>query len=329
MKSIKATIAAIATLASTIAFGGLYIVSGGDFRLPVAEYVIYTSANNQTMNVSPKSGPDTWSVKVENTEIQGTNGQYVEYTFPAAGYHKVKLYCTGNASGATPFAFGYNNNTTPESVTRIKEMTFYGNANVQATYLNLTNVVFKNSRKVYRCQCAFNQWGTAASNKYSVKFIGTTTPVEFDSESFAFSGIQSITIPDTVERIGYSAFTHSRLTSITLPNTNIAFDTQFYVSSPKSNFTSVFRKCDIKKVYFKGTVEQWNAKSEYVRVFGEATDTPDSNGVYTLSYSQYAQDMAAEMANSEKYPNMTSNNKEDVFVNNSRNGLIKLYLVNE
>lgn len=129
---------------------GLYFVSGGDFRLPVAEYIIYTTSNNQTVNVSPKSGPDTWSVKVENTEIQGTNGQYVEYTFPAAGYHKVKLYCTGDASGAIPFLFGYNGYTTPDSVKLIKEMTFYGNVNVQPTYLNLTNVIFKNTRKVYR-----------------------------------------------------------------------------------------------------------------------------------------------------------------------------------
>lgn len=91
----------------------------------------------------------------------------------------------------------------------------------------------------------------------------------------------------------------------------------------------MFRKCNITKVYFKGTVEQWNANSEYVKVFGEALHAPDSNGAYTLSYSQYAQDMAAELENSEKYPNMTSNNKSDVFVNNSRDGLIKLYLVNE
>lgn len=41
MKSIKASIAAIATLASTIAFGGgLYIVSGGDFRTPYFSYIL-------------------------------------------------------------------------------------------------------------------------------------------------------------------------------------------------------------------------------------------------------------------------------------------------
>lgn len=54
MKSIKAAIAAIATMASTIAFGGgLYIVSGGDFRQPALEYTVETTANNQTTNISP------------------------------------------------------------------------------------------------------------------------------------------------------------------------------------------------------------------------------------------------------------------------------------
>ena len=44
MKSIKAAIAAIATMASTIAFGGgLYIVSGGDFREARIKYVIETT----------------------------------------------------------------------------------------------------------------------------------------------------------------------------------------------------------------------------------------------------------------------------------------------
>lgn len=60
MKSIKTAIAAIATMASTIAFGGLYIVSGGDFRTPALEYTVETTANNQTTNISPaKATPAT------------------------------------------------------------------------------------------------------------------------------------------------------------------------------------------------------------------------------------------------------------------------------
>lgn len=54
MKSIKTTIAAIATLASTIAFGGgLYIVSGGDFRTCRIKYVIETTNDNETVEISP------------------------------------------------------------------------------------------------------------------------------------------------------------------------------------------------------------------------------------------------------------------------------------
>ena len=326
MKSFKATIAAIATLASTITFGGgLYFVSGGDFRLPVAEYIIYTTENNQTVNVSPKSGPATWSVKVENTEIQGTNGQYVEYTFPAAGYHKVKLYCTGDASGATGFGFGYNSYITPASVTRIKEMTFYGNVNVQPSYLNLTNVIFKNTRKIYKYQCGFNQWGSTASNKYSVKFIGTTTPIEFESEAFAFSGIQSITIPDTVERIGYSAFTHSWLTKITLPNRNITVDTSSFKTSGDTNFTSVFRNCTLTDVFFKGSLEDWNNNETYKYLFGEPTGNPDATGAYVLSYSQYAQFIEDQITNWESY-GFKAKPRADSFYPQSRDGKIKLHL---
>lgn len=155
MKSIKTAIAAIATMATTASFGGLYIVAGGDFRLPVAEYVIYTAQNNETVNISPKQGPAPWSVKVEGQEIQGTNGQYITYTFPAAGYHKVRLYCAGNASksgttAAYSFGFGYSGYTTPDSVKAYKEIKFYGNVNVTPGYLSITNYIFKDSTKVFR-----------------------------------------------------------------------------------------------------------------------------------------------------------------------------------
>lgn len=52
--NIKKEIAAIATMATTMGFGGgLYIVSGGDFRIPALEYTVETTANNQTTNISP------------------------------------------------------------------------------------------------------------------------------------------------------------------------------------------------------------------------------------------------------------------------------------
>ena len=53
MKSIKTAIAVIATMATTMTFGGLYIVSGGDFRTPALEYTVETTTNNQTTNISP------------------------------------------------------------------------------------------------------------------------------------------------------------------------------------------------------------------------------------------------------------------------------------
>jgi hypothetical protein len=51
MKSIKTAIAAIATLATTIAFGGLYIVSGGDFRSPSLTYWFYAGSTEHPTNI--------------------------------------------------------------------------------------------------------------------------------------------------------------------------------------------------------------------------------------------------------------------------------------
>lgn len=128
MKSIKAAIAAIATLASTIAFGGgLYIVSGGDFRDSRIKYVIETTNDNQEVEITPYSvttlasagtwannlkRAGEWSVKTDGKEFVfgqktlirkesatpgttwnlGTNITPMVYTYPKAGLHTVKVF---------------------------------------------------------------------------------------------------------------------------------------------------------------------------------------------------------------------------------------------
>lgn len=117
--NIKKAIAAIGMMASTMSLaGGLYIVSGGDFRNSFLKYTVETTNSNQEVEITPSevsllrnwenqkfAGP--WSVKsngmeYEFTEFQGINSQYhgngcsnvaplkVEYANP--GRHLVKVF---------------------------------------------------------------------------------------------------------------------------------------------------------------------------------------------------------------------------------------------
>ncbi len=97
------------------------------------------------------------------------------------------------------------------------------------------------------------------------------------------------------------------------------------MSTPRKNFTSVFRKCPITKVRFRGTLAEWNANETYKYIFGEATGEPDGQGGYALSYSGYAQALHAEIADNVKYDLATP--AADEFANNSQAGRIKLYLI--
>lgn len=113
------TIAAMLISLSTMA-GGLYFVSGGDFRPSYIKYTVQTTNDNQTVNITPTlvytlsnfSNPDytcPWSLKTMDTEygygpydnigVSASNlhppcsnaaPYMVEY--PHAGTHLVKLY---------------------------------------------------------------------------------------------------------------------------------------------------------------------------------------------------------------------------------------------
>lgn len=116
----KKAIAAIGILASTFAFGGgLYFVSGGDFRPCVFKYQIETTEPNQEVEVCPAHttilwnwphngrycGP--WSIKTDGKETTmasniNVRSQYngngcksiepIKHTYPVPGRHLVKLY---------------------------------------------------------------------------------------------------------------------------------------------------------------------------------------------------------------------------------------------
>lgn len=116
----KKAIAAIGILASAFAFGGgLYFVSGGDFRPCVFKYQVETTEPNQEVEVCPAHttilwnwphngrycGP--WSIKTDGKETTmasninvrsyyNGNGcesiEPIKHTYPVPGRHLVKLY---------------------------------------------------------------------------------------------------------------------------------------------------------------------------------------------------------------------------------------------
>jgi hypothetical protein len=124
--NIKSTITSIAlALSSSLTAGGLYIVSGGDFRQCNFKYYITTTNENQTVEISPSyvsllsvwgnapyAGP--WSIKTDGQEIDcgksviryenkeigwglangTTNIAPVTYTYSTPGTRLVKIYET-------------------------------------------------------------------------------------------------------------------------------------------------------------------------------------------------------------------------------------------
>ena len=89
--------------------------------------------------------------------------------------------------------------------------------------------------------------------------------------AFAYSGLTSITIPDSVTSIGtYAFYRCSGLTSITIPNSVTLIDSSAFRNC--SNLTSItipssvtlidssaFEGCkNLTSIYFKGTSAQWN-----------------------------------------------------------------------
>lgn len=226
------------------------------------------------------------------------------YTFPASGLHKVKVY--NNSYGDTVAIFSGNYSIIDAKIrgtssAKFNSMTSLGSA----TLIDVERIV----------ESQFSL--TSLSN---ITFIGKT-PKTIGNQAFAFAKFKTFAIPDTVEEIGYSAFTHSELTSITLPNRNINIDTKISKTSA-SNFTSVFRLSKITDVYFNGSLSDWNANETYVYIFGTPKGSPE-NGTVVLNVSDYAKTLNEERTNWEgKY---TSQPPPDTFYNNLNAGNVKLH----
>lgn len=112
--------------------------------------------------------------------------------------------------------------------------------------------------------------------------------------AFAYSGIKSLTIPDTVTSIGYSAFYYAKLVEVTIPNsvTELPYEA-FYgcrelttMTIPESltiwgsnSFTNVN---SLQNVYYGGDINSWlNISGIYPRI-QQNLYFKNSNGDYEL-----------------------------------------------
>lgn len=323
--NIKTTLITLATVMTiTCNAGGLYIVSGGDFRLPILDYMVETTKNNQTIIVSPKrlqtiegSTPITdWSLKIGKEEITAINGEYTQYTFPAAGLHRVRLL-TNNKVKGNNVLFGFSPSSADGA--KFKNIKVNGNVTLNGIGLGVTNVVLNNVSTI-----GSSQFSLCTSLK-SISFTGST-PTKILDQAFTFSKLTEFTVPSTVESIGFSSFAYvSTLKSITFENKNIVLNPEIFHSTPGKNFTAMFRKTNLTDVYFKGTASDWSANTSLVHMLGAIGDKIDDS-TYKLQTSQHALDCETEISNTTQ---ITPDNANDPFITKSKNGLIKLHLIGD
>ena len=141
-----------------------------------------------------------------------------------------------------------------------------------------------------------------------------------------FYGLREVVIPEFVTNINFKAFTFcEKLSSITILNKDMTINTNLVTTA--TNLGGTFRGCPIERVYFSGTIAEWNGNSNFTYVFGTVAEnaTPDENGGYTLSLSQYAQAIRDILDAS----SFSGGIRNDVFYNKSSEGLMKLYLIQQ
>ena len=202
MKSIKAAIAAIATLASTIAFGGgLYLVANSDFNMPS---LVFKMNDTSTSEPTPLLSAQLSGVMVridDGTVLTNVVNQQLEYTFNTTGIHTIKAYAL---HPRTLFDFQENQNLTQILPLRDVQVGRYAQLELLPNCQNCRNLT----------DVAFPVLVTETRSWYSFRYCHSLTNVVFNKnikvltqESFRYCGnLPNIDIPDSIIDIGTYAF---------------------------------------------------------------------------------------------------------------------------
>ena len=245
------------------------------------------------------------------------------HTFAAAGVHKVKVYNKSGVDMIFNFAINGATPTDNKKIQHIRNVTVRNNTTMLMTgNKTLTNLVFKNVKTI----AASANFAGSASVKSTLTIEGTK-PITIGETAFGFFyGLREVVFPECVTNISFKAFTGcDKLSSITILNKNMAINTNLITTA--TNLGGTFRGCPIERVYFPGTIAEWNGNSNFTYVFGTVAEdaTPDADGGYTLSLSQYAQAIR-DILDASSFSGGTRN---DSFYDRSSAGLMKLYLIQQ
>lgn len=230
MKSIKAAIAAIATMATTIAFGGgLYIVANADFNTPSLVFKVNATTTSEPIPLfsAQLSGV---MVKVDDgTVLTNTANQVLTHTFQTTGIHTLKAYST-NARATLDFS----DNTSIVEVPPLKDLQIgkYAQLEIMPNFQRCSNLT----------KVGIPPKVTEFRNWYTLRYCHSLTNVVFNDKlrkiaDLAFyycTQLPSITIPDTVVDIGSQAFAGcSNLTSVVIGAGVTNIGTSAFTGSPK------------------------------------------------------------------------------------------------
>lgn len=276
----KNLICSIILISSLIASGaGIYIVSGGDFRLPAATAKIIVENTNDFMFAKNIYARSNFSIKVKSfNEIKFTSGTYTNVMMECStpGIHNVNIYDKDKKL----WYFNFLN------CTNIIEFNFpdYCDNN------NSWEGIFNNSsiQKVHLPPVIARIGGSMFQSCKNLRYIELPESVKvINDNAFYASGVNTISLPNTIETIGRSAFAWGELVSITLPDSvhtiggncfeacdsslNKSTNSLIYVKLSNS-MTNIPRRCFNSSKHLKTVIMPTNLKTIEEEAFISASE---------------------------------------------------------
>jgi hypothetical protein len=325
MKKLITTMAAIAITTMTMA-KGIYIVAGGDFRIPTATATIVATNSSPFMFAKNIYVKDEFSIKVKSMEeTKYPKNTYTNFmlTCSEPGTYKVKIFDSNKK-------LWYFNFMDCKCIKEFKFPSYCNNNNVWSStfqYSSIESVVLPPT---------ITQIGSSMFNHCPnlKEFEIPDGVTSIGAAAFSWSGLERISLPDSVLSLGNSCFeacdvslngTTTSLLYVKLSNsiTNIpkrCFNSSkhletvilptglrtigeqaFYSTSALNNLTfpttiefidsEAFKSnASLTDINFRGTLEQYKNNAALVGAFGSVPEdaTPTDNTILLNADGTYA-----------------------------------------